>query len=133
MVGIFWTLTVFSQPSRSISVVKKSYGLSNKCKVMKQVLNKKNDNIWNVLFPLDAQQITPACGFTLNNGFLYKGYNKTSLNNAHVGIKMFHLISRTMLNARVFSITLYTAVTLPVLKLVGVLFSAILVVPPCGH
>lgn len=49
------------------------------------------------------------------------------------GIKMFHLISLTKFNARVFLITLYTSGILPVLKYVGVLHSAILVAPPCGH
>ena len=35
------------------------------------------------------------------------------------GIKMLHLISRTMFNARMFTITLYTSGILPVLKYVG--------------
>ena len=49
------------------------------------------------------------------------------------GIKMSHVIPRTMFNARLFSITLYTTVILPVMKYIGVHHSVILVAPLCGQ
>ena len=47
---VIYTKQIISSESRHISVVTRSSDLSNKCKVMKQLMC-KNDKIGNVLFP----------------------------------------------------------------------------------